>query len=322
MKANIARLLHRTRLPFLAAAIVCAISGLGRSEPVKRGDDVGSWWIEITSYDKAYRVRPNGSEWTKDLNAHHRGAVSPDGKRVVYSDPAWRSEIYIADVNGSNARQLTKNEANDDSPNWTPDGKRIVFESDRSGGSQVYVMDTDGANVRQLTQEKIAAQSPKLAPDGRLTYLRLLEERCKGCPMNLMVRDPAASRPIVEKRQWYTDYAWSPDGKMIAYGNLGKLVFHVLATGKKREVNFAKDINSDLYHHGAFSLAWRPDGQAIACSIHFVGGRTVREGEKPSKLLGDEEIFIIPLYGRPTWFTARDELPDFRPQFLKWFREK
>jgi Tol biopolymer transport system component len=255
--------------------------------------------------------------------ASHRGVISPDGKRVVYSDlsrPSFGREIFVADANGKNVRRLTKNDAADDSASWTLDGKRIVFDSDRSGGSQVYVMDADGANVRQLTREPIAAEMPKLASDGRLAYVRLREERCKLCLMDLIVRDGAATRAIIKKPQWYSDYAWNPDGKIIAYGRLGSLVFHDLATGKEREIQFRRDINRDLYHHGAFNLAWRPDGQAIACSIEFVGGRGVRAGEKPTRILGDEEIFVIPREGGPTWFTTPLEVVYLPRPSLAWVR--
>jgi WD40-like Beta Propeller Repeat len=183
-------------------------------------------------------------------------------------------------------------------------------------------MDADGANVRQLTQEPIAAESPRVGPDGRLAYLKLLEERCKFCKMNLIVRDRAGSRTIVKKPQWYTDFAWSPEGTMIAYSTIGSLVFHDLATGKESEIQFQRDIHRDLYFHGASNVAWRPDGQGIACSIHFVGGRASVAGEKPSKIskiLGEQEIFIIPRQGQPTWFTTPLEVA-YLP--LRWVREK
>ncbi|HEX2475673.1 MAG TPA: hypothetical protein VHK01_13060 [Lacipirellulaceae bacterium] len=291
------------------------------SEPAKTVDAHGEWWIEVATIGKTYRVRTDGSRWTEVARSARRGIISPDGKRVVYADsPHLYSEIFVADTNGTNVQQLTKNDAEDDSPSWTRDGKRIVFESDRRGRrAQIYVMDADGANVRQVTHEPIAAQMPKLGPDGRLAYLNLREEQCKFCKMNLIVRDRAGSRAIVKKPQWYTDFAWSPEGTMIAYSTIGSLVFHDLATRKESEIQFQRDIHRDLYFHGASNVAWRPDGQGIACSIHFVGGRRVRVGEEFTKMLGDEEIFIIPLKGRPTWFTTQLEVA-YLP--LRWVREK
>ena len=65
-------------------------------------------------------------------------------------------EIYVMNADGKNQRRLTNNRADDWSPSWSPDGKRIAFISDRDGHprrripglftSEIYVMDADGGN--------------------------------------------------------------------------------------------------------------------------------------------------------------------------------
>ena len=60
-------------------------------------------------------------------------------------------------ANGSNVRRLTTNqETPDRHPRWSPDGKKIVFQSERpnSGFDDILVMDADGSNVRRLTSER------------------------------------------------------------------------------------------------------------------------------------------------------------------------
>ena len=52
---------------------------------------------------------------------------------------------------GSDMRQLTFGSDEDDSPAWSPDGKKIAFVSIRAGVSQIFVMNANGTNVRQLT---------------------------------------------------------------------------------------------------------------------------------------------------------------------------
>ena len=49
-------------------------------------------------------------------------------------------EIYVMDNDGGNQRNLTNNPADDRSPSWSPDGKRIAFTSDRDGNREIYVM--------------------------------------------------------------------------------------------------------------------------------------------------------------------------------------
>ncbi|MFT5764693.1 MAG: TolB protein, partial [Saprospiraceae bacterium] len=74
---------------------------------------------------------------------------SVDGKYVwpVFSD----FDIFVADLEGNTTRQLTKSPGYDAEPTISPDGKKIVFTSTRSGDLELYTMDIDGSNVKQVT---------------------------------------------------------------------------------------------------------------------------------------------------------------------------
>src|SRR5206468_3434228 len=101
------------------------------------------------------------------------------------------------------------------------------------------------------------------------------------------------------KKVFINDYAWSPDGTTIAYSKFGALVFHDLANDSEQEVAFP-DIDKRLDSHAAFLICWRPDSQAVACSIVFLGGRQ----KGGPAMFGDDEVFVIPRRGKPTWFRA------------------
>ncbi|TNE59258.1 MAG: hypothetical protein EP344_08780 [Bacteroidetes bacterium] len=62
---------------------------------------------------------------------------------------------------------LTRHPANDRYASYAPDGRSIIFESDRSGTWDIYQMDIDGNNVRQLTQDTANNRQPSWHPDGR-----------------------------------------------------------------------------------------------------------------------------------------------------------
>src|SRR5206468_12337913 len=62
--------------------------------------------------------------------------------------------------------QLTAAESKDRSPDWSPDGFRIAFQSDRSGNLEVVTMDPSGANVSQVTTCAEGDFSPAWSPDG------------------------------------------------------------------------------------------------------------------------------------------------------------
>ena len=111
---------------------------------------------------------------------------SPDGKRIVFSSyrdghfigefKDLTSEIYVMDVDGGNPQNLTNNPpAHDGSPSWSPDGKRIVFSSERDGHfigdfelitSEIYVMNDDGGNQQRITENRKNDESPSWSPNG------------------------------------------------------------------------------------------------------------------------------------------------------------
>ncbi len=74
---------------------------------------------------------------------------SVNGKYVwpVFSD----FDIFVADLEGNILRQLTDEPGYDAEPTVSPDGKKIVFTSTRSGDLELYTMDIDGSNVKQIT---------------------------------------------------------------------------------------------------------------------------------------------------------------------------
>jgi TolB protein len=74
---------------------------------------------------------------------------SVDGKYVwpVFSD----FDIFVADLEGNTTKQLTNSPGYDAEPTVSPDGKKIVFTSTRSGDLELYTMDIDGSNVKQVT---------------------------------------------------------------------------------------------------------------------------------------------------------------------------
>lgn len=76
------------------------------------------------------------------------------------------TNIYIADINGNNIRQVTNNSAADFNPIWLNDDTGFYFVSYRDGSSQLYFMPLKGGEVEQITNFYMGIHSPKLSPDG------------------------------------------------------------------------------------------------------------------------------------------------------------
>jgi dipeptidyl aminopeptidase/acylaminoacyl peptidase len=98
--------------------------------------------------------------------------LSPDGRTVAFTvarpDIAKNStdrQIYTVPSDGGTPVQITKDGGNQ-RPRWTPDGKRIVFVSTRTGTSQVWSMNADGSDPKQITSLAAGAEGVIVSPDG------------------------------------------------------------------------------------------------------------------------------------------------------------
>src|SRR5262245_2490835 len=79
-------------------------------------------------------------------------APSPDNNWVVFQTYALQEDLYIMHPHGSDMRQLTNDVDKDRTPRWMPNGKEIVFSSNRvSGVYEIWGIQPDGSGLRQLT---------------------------------------------------------------------------------------------------------------------------------------------------------------------------
>ena len=170
----------------------------------------GLWEVGLTHPERAQRL-PIGHD-VSDV------AVSSSGHRLVYLQSSTNTNIWQLDLQGSpaQAHKLIASSAEQESASISPDGRRITFESDRSGALEIWVCDADGSNVLQLTSfGVISTGTPRWSPDGGLIAF---DSRLGG-ESNLYTVDPAGGIPAKLNIDVSDNSmpSWSPDGKWIYF---------------------------------------------------------------------------------------------------------
>jgi len=90
--------------------------------------------------------------------------LSPDGRTIVFE---LLGDLYTMPATGGAATRITSGPGFDSQPRWSPDGKRIVFLSDRNGAENVWLSDADGSHSKALTKGSTNLYaSPEWTPDG------------------------------------------------------------------------------------------------------------------------------------------------------------
>jgi tricorn protease len=93
--------------------------------------------------------------------------VSPDGKVLVFS---WQGDLWRVPIEGGPAQRLTVHPALDILPKFSPDGKRVVFSSNRYGSSDLFSIAPDGTGLQRLTFESATELPWSFSPDGQWVY--------------------------------------------------------------------------------------------------------------------------------------------------------
>ena len=186
---------------------------------------------------------------------------TPDGRIVYASRTGENWDIWMANRDGSESRQLTADAFIDQQPSVSPDGRVVVFQSSRAGGRNIWRIDADGSNPKQLTEGSFVDASPVCTADGRFVIFMSLRSGMwaiwkvgiDGGPPTQLTYHPSQYPSI------------SPDGRLIAYfyadekaNKQPKLSIIPVEGGEPvRSIDLPRSAQ-------AIAFAWLPVGRSIA----------------------------------------------------------
>jgi DNA-binding beta-propeller fold protein YncE len=217
-----------------APAATAAAPRPARRVPLDARSGVIAFQSNRTGHFELFAANPNGSG-VRQLT--HTGpavknlipSYSADGKRIVFgSDRGGLFGLYVARADGSQARRLTAPVLSTtgmfvdyNSPHFFPNGKEVLFISDRTGHNEIYVIDVNGTHQRQLTHTSSTVSNfiAAISPDGetivfasdRTGHFELFTMTAAGGSVRQLTHTAAGTSNLAP--------AFSPDGKRIVFAS-------------------------------------------------------------------------------------------------------
>ncbi len=175
-------------------------------------DNDGSNWIQITNNDFD-EVAPSWNPASFKTGTTAKGKIQ---KIAFHSNRDGNSEIYSIHADGTNEKRLTYNDVYDGFPSWSPDGSKILFQSNRVGEDDffIYVMNSDGSNVQKIPNTE-GGNYAKWSRDG--SKIAFFAERNGNTEIFLIYSD--GSNPVNITNNTATDETptYTSDGSKIAF---------------------------------------------------------------------------------------------------------
>ena len=192
--------------------------------------------------------------------------MSPDGSKIIYvrnfrdvmTDKSY-SNLWVINFDGTDNRPLTTGNHNDFNPTWSPDGRYILYRSNRDGSTQIYLRWAESGSESKLTNLIQSTGNPVWSPDGNfLAFTMFVKEDTK--PFATMPRKPAGAK-WNDPPKYIDQLNYRGDGRGYLEQGYSQIFLLTIDGGTPRQIT-----HESFDHRG--DISWHPDGTNIYYSAN------------------------------------------------------
>jgi TolB protein len=244
-----------------------------------------------TVLSKTYSAstRENAHNFANDIIETLTGHKGLAGTKIAFiATRSGKKEVYVADFDGSNVRQLTHDNTISVHPSLSPDGRRIAYTGYQSGYADVYVIDLASGSRNRIVSFPGTNSGASFSPDGSRLALTISKD---GNPeLYTVSASGGGARRLTRTRGVESGPTWSPDGSEIIYsfdGAGGPQLYRISSSG-----GAGQQISTG--YGNCTEPNWSPDGKKVAFNV--------RSG-------GDFQVAVLDLAGGGTRILASGQNP-------------
>ena len=228
-------------------------------------------WVDRTGREEPLQAPPRTYMYPR---------VSPDGTRIALDIADPDRDIWTWEIERKTLTRQTFDPAADTFPTWTPDGRRIIFSSSRSGWANLYWQTADGTgNAERLTESPNAQNPNAVIPDGSGLVFRELAPVTANDLLLIPLAPPRQPQPLLQTMLSERNAAISPDGHWIVFES----------TESRRAEIYVRPF---------------PDVNSGRWQVSTAGGRTPlwsRDGRELFFVSPDDVVMRVPIEAAASW---------------------